>query len=94
MRLKEEKIFHIATIIANKIKAEGLVEYIDEARARKVIRATILEYLKLEDEIAARVRAKIASYSRRIPEGSGEWEVLYRKFFSEEMARARARGGR
>jgi hypothetical protein len=31
------------------------------------------------------VRAKLASYSRGIVEGSSEWDVLYRKTFEEEM---------
>lgn len=91
MRLREEKIFHIANLIANKLKAGGLVEFTDEAFARKEIKGAILDYLKLEDIADTKVRAKIGSYSRKIAEGSGEWEVLYRKFFAEEMARIKAR---
>ena len=92
MRLKEEKIFHIANLIANQIKAQGLVEFIDETAVRKELKGAILDSLKVDDEVDAKVRAKIGSYSRKIVEGSGEWEVLYRKFFVEEMARARIRG--
>ena len=91
MRLKEEKIFHIANLIANQIKAQGLVEFIDETAVRKELKGAILDYLKVDDEVDAKVRAKIGSYSRKIVEGSGEWEVLYRKFFVEEMARIRGR---
>ncbi len=91
MRLREEKIFHIANLIANKIKAEGLVEYIDETAARKELKVAIIDYLKMDDIVDAKVRAKIGSYSRKIVEGSGEWEVLYRKFFAEEMARVKGR---
>lgn len=91
MRLREEKIFHIANLIANKIKAEGLVEYTDEVAARKELKGAIMDYLKVDDVVDAKVRAKIGSYSRKIAEGSGEWEVLYRKFFAEEMARIKGR---
>jgi len=91
MRLKEEKIFHIANLIANQIKAQGLVEFIDETAVRKELKGAILDSLKVDDEVDAKVRAKIGSYSRKIVEGSGEWEVLYRKFFVEEMARIRGR---
>lgn len=31
------------------------------------------------------VRRKIRSMSRVIPEGGREWEILYRRFFEEEM---------
>ena len=91
MRLREEKIFHIANLIANKIKAEGLVEYTDEVAVRKELKGAIMDYLKVDDVVDAKVRAKISSYSRKIAEGSGEWEVLYRKFFVEEMARIKGR---
>lgn len=92
MRLTEEKVLHITNLIVNGLKAEGLVEFGDEIAARKEIKAAILDYLRLEEVIDAKVRAKIASYRRTIPEGSGEWEVLYRKFYAQEMALARARG--
>ena len=34
------------------------------------------------------VRARIESLSRKVPEGSREWEILYRQY-SEELARRR-----
>ena len=30
-------------------------------------------------------RAKVESQKRGIPEGSAEWEILYRKYYEEEM---------
>ncbi len=89
MRLKDERITHIANLITNRVKAERLVDFIDEGAARKEIRRAITDYLKVEDQVDDRVKSRIASYSRRIPEGSGEWEVLYRKFYPEEMAKVR-----
>mgnify|MGYP005848196455 CR=1 FL=1 len=91
MRLRDEKISHIANLITNKIKGEGLVEFIDEVAARREIKQAITDYLRLEDMVDAKVRGRIASYSRKIPEGSGEWEVLYKKFLAEEMAKARGK---
>jgi hypothetical protein len=41
--------------------------------------------LAQEEEIDRKVKAKLASYSRGIVEGSAEWEVLYRKTFEEEV---------
>ena len=40
-----------------------------------------------EEEIDRFVRNRLASYSRPIPEGSPEWEVLYRKTMEEERRR-------
>jgi hypothetical protein len=36
------------------------------------------------DHAGRKVKAKLASYSRGIVEGSAEWDVLYRKTFEEE----------
>jgi hypothetical protein len=41
--------------------------------------------LAQEEDIDRTVRAKLASYSRPIAEGSQEWEVLYRKTIEEEL---------
>ena len=43
--------------------------------------------LKEEEQIDAQVRQKIASQKKEILEGSEEWEVLYRKYYAEEMRR-------
>jgi hypothetical protein len=38
-----------------------------------------------EEKIDQIVKARIASQKRTIPEGGGEWEILYRKYYSEEL---------
>jgi hypothetical protein len=39
------------------------------------------------------VRRKLQSFSRKLIEGSPEWEVLYKKFFrEEEIKKGRASG--
>jgi len=91
MRLTEEKVLQIVNLIVSGLKRAGLVESGDEIAARKEAKAAIVDYLKLEEAVDAKVRNQIASYRRSIPEGSGEWEVLYRKFYAQEMALARAR---
>ena len=40
-----------------------------------------------EEKVDAVVRQKITSQKRSIPEGSGEWEILYRKYYNDEMRR-------
>ena len=43
----------------------------------------------MDDEIDAIVRKKLESYSRKIVEKSPEWDVLYQKFFKEELKKKR-----
>src|SRR5207247_4996615 len=55
----------------------------------EVIRA-LTDESKLEDSIDGEVRKILGSYSRPMPEGSREWEVLYQKT-REEVFRKRFR---
>jgi hypothetical protein len=38
-----------------------------------------------EEKIDQIVKARIASQKRTSPEGGGEWEILYRKYYSDEL---------
>ena len=51
------------------------------------MRDVITKELKLAEAIEESVRKKLESYSKKIYEGSSEWEVLYRKFFEEESSK-------
>ncbi len=46
------------------------------------------ELLK-EDELEETIRLKIASQKREIPEGSPEWDLLFRKYYEEEMKKVK-----
>jgi hypothetical protein len=60
-----------------------------EERLLREIKRTITAELQFEDEADAAARRTIQSLSRRVPEGSPEWDVLYRKYMDEEMHRRR-----
>ncbi len=89
MRLSEERISHIAHLIWDGIWKDDLADYTNDDFALREIKRVIRDYLKVEDEVDTIARNKIRSLSRDIPEGSREWDVLYRKYFEEEMARRR-----
>ncbi len=90
MMLSEEKITHMSHILLKGLKERGVIEVIeDEGKIRRQIRRSIIEELKLGEEIDEAVRKKLQSYSRKIIEGSQEWEVLYRKLFKEEEEKRR-----
>ena len=59
----------------------------------KDIRAEIFKFIenegKIDEAIDLAVRQKIETQKRGIPEGSEEWDILYRKYFEEESARRR-----
>jgi hypothetical protein len=88
--MSRERIFHLTDLILKELSTvEGVqVKAPDELRT-EVLRA-LTEESKLEESIDTEVRKTLASYSRPMPEGSREWEVLYQKT-REEVYRRRFR---
>ncbi len=88
MRLSEDRISHLSHLILEGIIGEGLVtpSQADEKVLREIKR-TVSAELRFEDEADSAARRTIQSLARRVPEGSPEWEVLYRKYMDEEIRR-------
>lgn len=85
MLLTEDKVTHLSHVILNHLKRNPLVRLKgDETRALREIKRVLAAELAQEEELDRLVRAKLASYTRPIPEGSPEWEVLYKKTVEEE----------
>ncbi len=85
MRLSEDRISHIAHLIIDTLYREDMVDFQREEIALNEVKRSMTDYLRVEDEVDEIVRNKIHSMSRVIPEGGREWDVLYKKFFKEEM---------
>ena len=84
--LSEDKVSHLSHVILQVVKNSAVVTVKgDEGRVLKEIKRVLAAELAQEEEIDRKVKAKLASYSRGIVEGSSEWDVLYRKTFEEEM---------
>jgi hypothetical protein len=58
-----------------------------QERLLREIKRSITAELQFEDEADTAARRTIQSLSRRVPEGSPEWDVLYRKYRDEELRR-------
>lgn len=90
MRLSEDRISHISHLVLNALVRDRHVNALQpEERLLREIKRTITAELQFEDEADAAARRTIQSLSRRVPEGSPEWDVLYRKYMDEEMRRRR-----
>ena len=75
-------------IITDVLVAVDDVEFIeDRATIRQNVVDILLSLLKEEEQVDAQVRQKIGSQKKEILEGSEEWDVLYRKYYAEEMRR-------
>jgi Uncharacterized protein conserved in bacteria, COG2952 len=85
---KRERMNQIAGMIKDLILEDDTVEIYEEPHIiRARIRAILMEALREEEEIDREVRERIRSYSRRIVEGTPEWNHLYRRIYEDALKR-------
>jgi hypothetical protein len=90
LKLSREKILRLSHLILDRLNHDEDVEFFMEPQQlRQEIVRLISEEMKADEAIDALVRRKIESQKRTIVEGSDEWDVLYRKYYEEEVARHR-----
>ena len=87
MHISEDRISHIAHKIYDKLWKDDLADFPDEVRSLNAIKDAISDFFSVAEDIDQAVRKKLASYSQTKVPGSREWEILYQKFYAEEMAK-------
>ena len=83
MSLSEDRISHLSHEILERLWRDDLADISDEGRALARIKQTLTNFFNAVEEIDAAVRAKL----RNKAPGSRDWEILYQKFYQEELAR-------
>ena len=88
MRISREKIVRLSHMMMDVLVASDDVEFIeDRDTIRQKIVTLLTDTLREEEKADAEARKKISSQKKEILEGSEEWDVLYRKYYTEEMRR-------
>ena len=88
MRLSREKINHLSRLLVESLEREDGATFLRPSNdIRLHIVRVITDDLRIDEGIDEDVLRTIQSYRRKIPAGSPEWEVLYRKHYEEEMIR-------
>ncbi|RJQ42802.1 MAG: DUF507 family protein [Nitrospiraceae bacterium] len=88
MRLSDDKISHLTHLSLKGLLDKKIITSLTEESAiRREIKRIIVKELKLAESIDESIRKKLQSYSKKIPEGSPEWDVLYHRFFQEESTK-------
>ncbi len=86
MRLNREKINQISHLIARRLADDEAVTFLkEENEVRLDIMRVILGELEIDDQLDDIVRKRLDSYSRKIGEGTQEWNIMYQKLYEEEM---------
>ena len=86
IKLSREKINYLSRRILEALFADDEVEFLDEPNEIRLnIVRSIEDEMKLYDLIDRKASEKIESQKKPIKEGSREWEILYRKYYNEEI---------
>ena len=86
LRLSRDKLNKLAHSVTDALTALETVKFVEDRNAvRLEVRRILEEVLKTEARIDAAARQKIESQKRTILEGTQEWDILYRKYYNEEV---------
>jgi uncharacterized protein len=86
VRLSRDKVNVLARAVTDALKTVDEVEFIEDPNTIRQETRKILEGLLMsEAKIDQSARLKIESQKRTILEGSQEWDILYRKYYNEEV---------
>ncbi len=86
MRLSRDKVNKIAHVVSDALADTPQVDFLEDRNTIRLETRKILEeLLNQEARIDQSARQKIESQKRTILEGSQEWDILYRKYYNEEV---------
>ena len=86
MRLSRDKVNKLAHVITDAVAEMDEVDFIEDRNTiRLEVRKILEELLAQEARIDQAARRKIESQKRTILEGSQEWDILYRKYYNDEV---------
>ena len=87
-RLSREKINYLSKQIVGLLYKNDQVEFLDDPNEiRLIIVKAIEEEMRLYESLDRKAIDKIQSQKKSIEEGSREWEILYRKYYNEELTK-------
>jgi uncharacterized protein len=86
VRVSRDKLNKVAHVVADSLAEMNEVDFVEDRNSiRLEVRRLMEELLAQEAKIDTAARQKIESQKRTILEGSQEWDILYRKYYNEEV---------
>jgi uncharacterized protein len=86
MRITRDKLNKIAHTVADALAEIDEVEFLEDRNTvRQAARAAMEKLLLDELKLDSAAKLKIQSQRKIIPEGSQEWDILYRKYYNDEV---------
>jgi hypothetical protein len=87
MKLSRDKVTDISHKLVDRLRhsRELRIKNKDTNAVRLEIVRLITDLLVAEEKVDRAARLKIRSQKREIPEGTEEWDLLHRRYYSEEL---------
>jgi hypothetical protein len=86
LRLSRDKVNKLAHVVTDVLAETPEADFVEDRNTiRLQVRKILEELLMQEARIDQSARQKIESQKRTILEGSQEWDILYRKYYNEEV---------
>ena len=86
MRISRDKLNKLAHTVADTLAEIEQVGFLDDRNTiRQEARKVLEDLLTEEARIDTAARLKIANQRKIILEGSQEWDILYRKYYNDEV---------
>jgi hypothetical protein len=86
MRVSRDKANKVAHVVTDALASLDEVDFVEDRNTiRLEVRKILEDLLNQEERIDKAARQKIESQKRTILEGSQEWDILYRKYYNEEV---------
>ena len=86
MRINRDKLNKLAHTVADTLAEIDQVGFLEDRNTiRQEARKFLDELFVEEAKIDTAARLKIANQRKIIQEGSQEWDILYRKYYNDEV---------
>jgi len=84
--VSRDKVNKVAHVVTDALAEMDELDFIEDRNTiRLEVRKILEEVLNQEEKIDQAARHKIENQKRTILEGSQEWDILYRKYYNEEV---------
>lgn len=88
MKISDGRINYLSRRIAKLFISNGDVDTDDIDFLSKEVKKGFIFFLQREEAVDKKVREKISSIKRGVPEGSTEWDILYRQYYNDEISKS------
>jgi hypothetical protein len=86
MRLSRDKVNKLSSLTTEMLAQQKDVEFLEPYDdVRQKLRGVLEELLAEEEKLDKAARQMIESQRRIIVEGTPEWDILYKKYYNEQV---------